>query len=70
MRRLKWTGHVTLWGRGGVHTGVWGGDLRDRDTLEDLGIDGRTTLKWILKEIGWTDVHWLDLIQDMNGGLL
>ena len=27
----------------------FGGDLRDRDHLEDLDIDGRMLLKWILK---------------------
>jgi hypothetical protein len=26
------------------------GNLRERDHLEDIGIDGRTILKWILKK--------------------
>jgi hypothetical protein len=31
-----------------VHTGFWQGNLRERDHLEDLGIDGR--IKWTFKK--------------------
>jgi hypothetical protein len=37
-------------GTGEVHTGIWWGDLREIDHLEDLSNDGRTTLKWIFKK--------------------
>jgi hypothetical protein len=37
-------------GAGEVFTGVWLGDLRERDRLEDLGVEGRTILKWIFKK--------------------
>jgi hypothetical protein len=30
-----------LWGRGKVHTGFWWGNLRERDQLEDPGVDGK-----------------------------
>jgi hypothetical protein len=29
-------GHVSFMGTGQVHTGVWWGNLRERDHLEDL----------------------------------
>ena len=35
---------------------VWCGELRARDNLEDLNIDGRITLKWIFKK--WNGVAW------------
>jgi hypothetical protein len=33
-----------------VHTGFRWGDLKERDHLEDLGIDRRIILKWIFKK--------------------
>jgi len=33
---------------GEVHTGFWWGNLRERDHLEDPGVDGRIILKWML----------------------
>jgi len=35
-----------VFGRGEVRT-VWWGNLRERDHLEDLGVDGRIILKYI-----------------------
>jgi hypothetical protein len=32
-----------------VHAGFWSGDLRERHHLEDLGVDGKIILKWILR---------------------
>ena len=44
-----------VWDAGDVHTGVWWGDLREGDHFEDLGVDGRVTLKWILNKCEvWT----------------
>jgi hypothetical protein len=41
---------VVRMGRGEVHTGfLWGG-LRERDDLEDSGLDGRIILKFIFKK--------------------
>jgi len=39
-----------VWGRGEVHTGFWWGNLRDKNQLEDVDIDGRIILKCIIKK--------------------
>jgi len=36
---------ITVWETGEVHTGFWWRNLRERDHLEDLGVDGKITLK-------------------------
>jgi hypothetical protein len=46
-----------VWETGEVRTAFWWGDLRKIDHLEDLVVDGRIILKWILKKLGgdaWT----------------
>jgi len=51
-----------VWERGEGYTGFWWGNLRERDHLEDLGIDGRIILRWIFRKgvVGvWTGSGWL-----------
>jgi hypothetical protein len=51
-----------VWGTGEVHTGVWWGNLRKRDHLKDLDIDGRKILIPIFKKcdrVAWTRLIWL-----------
>jgi len=50
LRRVRWVVHVALWRRGEVHTGFWWVNLRERDHLEESGIDWRIILKWIFKQ--------------------
>jgi hypothetical protein len=42
-----------------------GGNLKKRDYIEDLDIDGRI-LNWIVREIGRKHVEWIDLAQNRN----
>jgi hypothetical protein len=48
-KRTRWMELVALWGRGEMHTEFWCGRLKERDHLEELEVDGRIILKWILK---------------------
>jgi hypothetical protein len=55
-----------VWETGEVHTEYWWGNLRDREHLEDLSVDG-DNIEMDLQGVGceaWTD--WFDLAQDRN----
>jgi len=41
-----------------VDTGFGGGNLRERDHLEDLGVNGRIILRWIFRK--WVRGHGLE----------
>jgi hypothetical protein len=47
-----------------VHTGFRWGNPRDRDHLQDPGVDGRIILTWIFRkwDVGaWTGLIWLKI---------
>jgi hypothetical protein len=48
--RMGWAGHVERMGRGVVYTGLWWGNLRERDHMEDTGIDGKIVLRYIFRK--------------------
>jgi len=45
--------------------GSWRGNL---NVLEDLGVDGRTVLKCILRAVGWKGVNWIHMPVDRDSG--
>jgi len=41
-----------------VHTGVWWGNIRETEHLEDPSADGRIIWKWIYRNWVW-DMDWI-----------
>jgi len=67
-RRMRWAEHVARMRRRVVHAGFCGGGtgggLRERDHLEDTGVD-EIILKWIFRK--WDGgIDWIDLAQDRD----
>jgi len=50
-----------------VRRGFRWGDRTERVHLEDLGVGGRITLKWIPKKLRW-GMDWIELAQIRTGG--
>ena len=47
---------------GEVHAGFWWDNLRERDHLQDLDVDGRIIFKWIFRKWDgevWTGLLWI-----------
>ena len=53
---MGWACSMYGGGRGEVYTGFWWGNLKERDHLEDPGIDRRTILRWIFRK--WDGRAW------------
>jgi hypothetical protein len=45
--RMRWVGHVARMGREEVYTRFWLGNMREREHLEESGVDVRIILRWI-----------------------
>ena len=63
---MRWAGHVARVGERTDACRVLWGSLKERDHLQDLGVDGAIILNWILRselagggEVLWTGLLWL-----------
>jgi hypothetical protein len=52
-RRKEWSVFISMGGE--VNTGFWWGNLREKDHLEDPGINERIISRWIFSmlDMGW-----------------
>ena len=65
-RRMRWAAHVTRMGSGEACTGVWWGNLRERDHLGDPDVDGRIILSWFFRKLDVGSLDWIYLAQDRD----
>jgi hypothetical protein len=61
---MRWAGHVAKMGE--KKNAYWWGSQKVRDHWEDLDVGWWTILTWILREIGWDGIDWIDLAQDRD----
>jgi hypothetical protein len=57
---MRWAGHVVRMGLMGTHAQIWSENLQDH--TEDLGVDRRIILEWILGKYDgkvWIGFMWL-----------
>jgi hypothetical protein len=50
LRRMRWVGHVACVGDRKVVYSVWWENRKEKNPLQDPGVDERIILKWILKK--------------------
>jgi hypothetical protein len=66
-RRMRWARHVARSGE--LTHNIFYHNLKGLNYLEDLCINGKIFLKWVLK-IGSKHVDWIRLKIESSGGLL
>jgi len=55
--KIRWAGHVARVGEMvGNSSLFWLEKLKERDHSENLSVDGKIILQWILREIRWESV--------------
>jgi hypothetical protein len=49
-----------------MHIKFWSENLKGNDHSEDLAVDGRIILEWILGGNRWKNVNWMQPVRDMD----
>ena len=49
-----------------MYTEFWWGNLRERDHLEDPGVDWRIILRWIFRKWDVVVMDWIELAQNRD----
>jgi len=47
---MRWAGHVARMGRREAYVGFWWGNLRERDHLENPGVERKIILRWTFRK--------------------
>jgi hypothetical protein len=50
--------------------GFYWGNLREREQLEEVGVDRRITLRWIFRKWDVEGTDWIELAQDRHRWLV
>jgi hypothetical protein len=68
---MRWAGQRHIWETGNMHTGVWWKNLREREHLENVGINGTIIISNTFKNLdaeAWSGL--IRLRRGTHGGLL
>jgi hypothetical protein len=49
-----------------MHIGCWWESRKEIEHWEDQDVGEWIMLKWILREIGWDGIDWIDLARDRD----
>jgi hypothetical protein len=49
-----------------MHIAYWWESQNERDLWKDQDVGEWSILKWILREIGWDGMDWIDLTRDRD----
>jgi hypothetical protein len=65
---MRWSGYVERMGKGELRTGTWWVNLRERDHLEDPGVNGKIIWRCIFRKWhgGGGGMDWIDLAHDRD----
>jgi hypothetical protein len=67
-RRMRWAGHVARMGEERNVYRVLMGSQKERDHLEDQGVDGKMGSEWILGRLAWGVWIRFDWLRTGTGG--
>ena len=63
---MRRAGFVARMGRREPYTGFWWGNPRERDQLEDPGVDGRIILRRTFRNWDGGGTEWIELAKDIE----
>jgi hypothetical protein len=67
-RRMRWAGHVARMGEDKKCTMFWWESPKERDHLEDQGVDWKMGSEWILGRLAWGVWIGFDWLRTGTGG--